>query len=428
MTLRRLGWFIAGAALLAGAASGCSSGDAASAAGPSPSPSPPPVRTITAANGVVSPALTIPGAVAPLQIVALSNALSEPTLSVSVREGDHVTAGQTIAQLDVGDLEANLRAAESTARGNVARTSQAVYAAQVTVAQAPTQVRQAQSQVVQAQQTLNEALRNLDRDSVLVAEGYLPQQNLDEQRIVVRNDRQAEVAAEAQLASTQANLRVNTSSATGLQGATIAQAREDANSGFATAEQLRRQISRGTIVSPVDGIVVNRNLNPGEYPSGRQIFTIEATDTVYAILTASAVQAYEINAGDVVDVSIPGLPSSHFRGRVQTLLDAATPGSTNFTVKVMIPNRTHLLRPGTPIQATVDLRPTRGVVIPSSAFTNDARSRVIAVHNERVENVDVTEVATDGANSVVRGIAAGALIVRDGSTGLSPGQTVKVER
>jgi multidrug efflux pump subunit AcrA (membrane-fusion protein) len=43
--------------------------------------------------------LTIPGAIAPHQTVALSNSITEPALSVNVQEGDRVRRGQLIAQL-----------------------------------------------------------------------------------------------------------------------------------------------------------------------------------------------------------------------------------------------------------------------------------------------------------------------------------------
>ena len=386
------------------------------------------MRTIAAGQGAIYPALTIPGTIAPYQIVALSNGIAEPAATVAVQEGDRVRAGQVLAQLAVDDLEANLRAAERTASADQARTVQTAYSAQLAIAQAPTQVQQARATLVQARQTYAEALHNLDRDSQLVGQGYLPQQNLDEQRVVVHNDAQAVTAAQAQVQSALANQQANGTSASGLQAATVEQARQSAAAQVATADQLRRQIARATITSPVDGVVINRNLNPGEYPAGRQIFTVEANATVFAILTASAVQAYQIHAGDQADVTIPGLPRARYRGRVAALLDAGTPGSTNFTVKVAIPNPRHELRAGTPVQATVDLRPVRGIVIPTSAFVDDARSRVTAVQNGRTRAVRVAELATDGANSVVTGLQAGERIVRDGGTGVGNGQPVRAER
>ena len=416
-------------AAVAVGAHACSGGPSASAAAPAATPTPASVRTVVAERGTIQPALTIPGSLAPSQTVALSNTLAEPTSTVYVREGDRVRSGQPLADLNVDDLAASLNAAQRTARADRARTQQTQYAAQLAYAQYPGQAQQAQAQYMQAEETMHEAFRNLDRDARLVQAGYLPQQNLDEQRVVVRNDQQALVQAKTQVTIATATVQANgNGSGAGLQQSTVAQAREDAAAQQATAEQIERQIERAHIVSPVDGVVINRNLNPGEYPAGRQIFTIEANDTMYAVLTASAVQAYAIHEGDRAAVGVPGVAGVRFDGRVEALLDAATPGSTNFAVKVALANPRHLLRAGTPVQATIALQPVHGIAIPSSAFTNDSRTRVLVVSNGRVATRTVREVSTDGAVSIVRGLAGGSQLVRDGSTGIGDGDTIEVVR
>jgi multidrug efflux pump subunit AcrA (membrane-fusion protein) len=331
-----------------------------------------------------------------------------------------------LAQLAVDDLEASLNSALQTAQADQSRLAEAGYNAQLTFAQAPQQVRASQASVQQAKATLDEAVLNLKRDQQLVSQGYLPQQNYDEQVVVVQNDQQALASAQATLAQSIASLRVNGNYGTGLQAATIAAARQDEAAQLATAEQLRRQISRASITSPVDGIVINRNLNPGEYPAGRQIFTIEANATVFAILTASAVQAYQIQNGDVVTIQRSGIPNGVFRGTVVAVLDAATAGSTNFTVKVAIPNPNNALRAGTPVQASIALEPIRGVIVPTSAFVDDSHTRLIAIQDGKAEPRHVVEQSTDGANSVVTGLAAGTQVLRSGSVSVDTNQPVRV--
>jgi multidrug efflux pump subunit AcrA (membrane-fusion protein) len=404
---------VALAALIA--VSGCSN-DRAAAAQPSPSPSPIDARAVTATFGVLRPTLTIPGAVAPFQTVALSNSITEPAQEVWVQEGDRVRRGQPLAQLAVDDLEANLNSALQTARADQSRLAEANYNAQLTFAEAPQQVQASIAAVEQAKTTLQEAVLNLKRDQQLVSQGYLPQQNYDEQAVVVRNDQQAVTAAEATLAQSNASLRVNGTYSSGLQASTVSAARQDEAAQSATAVQLRRQIARATITSPVDGIVINRNLNPGEYPAGRQIFTIEANATVFAILTASAVQAYQIQNGDIVTLARSGIPNGRFTGTVVAVLDAATPGSTNFTVKVAVPNPGNALRAGTPVQAQIALQPLRGIIVPTSAFVDDTHTRLIAVVNGTAQTRHVVEQSTDGANSIVTGLAAGTQILRSGGT------------
>jgi multidrug efflux pump subunit AcrA (membrane-fusion protein) len=408
---RRAALALAGLVALGGCANA-----RAGAAQPSPSPAPSPVdaSAVTATFGVLRPALTIPGAIAPYQTVALSNSITEPAAAVYVQEGDHVRKGQILAQLVVDDLEANLSSALQTAHADQSRLAEADYNAQLAFAQAPQQVQASQATVQQAKATLEEAVLNLKRDAQLVSEGYLPQQNYDEQAVVVQNDQQAVAAAQSSLAQSVASLRVNGDYRGGLQASAIAAARQDEAAQLATAEQLRREIARASITSPVDGIVINRNLNPGEYPAGRQIFTVEANATDFAILTASAVQAYQIAPGNVVTLARSGIPNGRFTGTVVAVLDAATPGSTNFTVKVAVPNPNNVLRAGTPVQASIALQPLRGVIVPTSAFVDDTHTRVITIVDGHAHTRHVVEQSTDGANSVVTGLDAGTQVVRSG--------------
>jgi multidrug efflux pump subunit AcrA (membrane-fusion protein) len=405
--------------------SGCAD-ERAGAAQPSPSPSPVDVVAATATYGTLRPALTIPGAIAPFQIVALSNSITEPAQTVLVQEGDHVRRGQLLARLTVDDLEANLQSARETERGDEARLKEADYNAQLTFAQTPQVVRASQASVDQAKATLQEAIINLKRDHELVSQGYLPQLNYDEQAVVVQNDQQAVASAQSSLAQSVASFRVNGTPASGLQASTVLAAKQDEAAQLATADELRREISRASIVSPVDGIVVNRNLNPGEYPAGRQIFTIEANASVYAILTASAVQAYQIAPENRVTIARSGIPSGRFIGTVVAVLDAATPGSTNFTVKVAVPNPGNVLRAGTPVQATIALQPLRGVVVPTSAFVDDTHTRVVAIDAGKAQTRHVIEQSTDGANSIVTGLESGTHVLRSGGTSVDNGQPVHI--
>jgi HlyD family secretion protein len=424
---RRRETFLAAAAIstLLGS-SACAGGS--SKAGASPSPTPPAVKAVRTERATIHPALNMPGAIAPDESVAISSSVDEPTQAVYVREGDRVRAGQLLAQLQTDDLQANLQSAIHTAAADDERAAQAYGTAVETIAQSADTVRQDRAQLQQTEQTLSEAQRNQQRDLHLVGEGYLPSLNLDEQRVVVRNDIQSEEAARAALDAAVTAQRVNGTQSSGLQEQQIAQAREEAAAQHATALQLEREIARAGIVSPVDGIVINRNLNAGEYPSGRQLFTIEANSVVYAILTASSVQAYEISPNDPASLVRSGMPRARFFGRVVAVLDAATAGSTNFTVKVAIPNRNGALRAGTPVDAVVNLRPVSGVRIPVSAFTDDSRTQVVAIVNGRAQPVRVAEIATDGTNSIVEGIKTNVQIAVDGTAGLTNGQNVSIVR
>jgi multidrug resistance efflux pump len=382
----------------------------------------PPIPTTSAKPAIVHPTLVISGIIAPFQNVQLTNTLAEPAASVSVNEGDRVTRGETIAVLDTSDLQAQLESLEHTANSNDSKASQTVYTAQQTIEQAPDTVSTAREAVNQSQTNLSQAQADLARDTSLESKGFLSAQALQTQQTL------ANVYA-ANLRSNQAALdsaiiaqRTNGTMQQGLQAEEVSSAREDAASARAQARQIAAEIARATIVSPVDGVVVNRNLNPGEYPGSRTLFVLQQVDPVYAELNASSADVFRVQRGAPVALKIPGEPSGGFRGSVVGVLGQVEPGSTNFTVKVLVAGTEGRLAAGLPVTGTVSLPPASGIGIPSTAFLDDSHTSVMVDRNDTATQVAVREVASDGKTSIVTGLKAGDVVISNGQLGIAAGE------
>ncbi|HZO94634.1 MAG TPA: efflux RND transporter periplasmic adaptor subunit [Candidatus Baltobacteraceae bacterium] len=396
--------------LLAAACAGCSGASADAKASPSPLPR---VATAVAREGVIRPTLQIAGVIAPYRQIGIAANLSEPIAGVYVQEGQRVRAGQLLAKLVTDDLEASLASAERVVAEDVARYSQTAYQTGAVNAQDVAAIRSAQATLHQAEVNLSGAQTDLRRYLALAAQGYLPQQTLDQQRTTVASDAAAVNSARAALNQAIANANANGSGTNaGEQKQELAAAREAANAAEASAEQLRREIARATIVAPVDGVIDAVNANPGEYPSGRQLFTEEQIDEVYAILPASSAQSVDIQSGANATVTVGGSQRVD-HGAVVAVLDQVQPGTTNFTVKVLVRNPDYHLHAGMPVTATVAEPPVRGVVIPLAAFVDDTRTSVDIVSNGVVHTHQVAEVKDDGKNAVVTGLPANAVVVAD---------------
>jgi len=369
----------------------------------------------------VRPTLSIAGIIAPLQNVAVSNALTEPADSVQVQEGDHVRRGQTLAVLDTADLRAEYESDVRTAASDDAKVAQSRYNAQLQFGQNPQQVTEQAQALRQAQQTLQQDALNLVRDKQLVTQGYIAQQIYDQQATLVNNDRATVRSAEAALNSARVNEQVNGSPSQGLQAATIQSAIADAAAAHANAQQVKTSIEKAVIVSPVDGVVVNRNLNVGEYPSGRTLFTVQELSSVYAELNASSAQVFALQRGAHVSLTVAGANVT-YNGTVVGVLGQVTPGSTNFTVKAVVQNPDLKLQSGVPVTATVSLPATTGVGIPTTAFLDDTHQSVIVNANGTAKVANVKEIASDGKTSIVSGLTSGQTVVADGQLGITAGE------
>ena len=379
-----------------------------------PAPAPPYVDTHIAQIGDITPSSALSGLIAPFQNVAIQSTLSEPADRVNVQEGDHVTRGEVLAQLDTADLQAQLQSDLATAQSAAANTAHTVYSGNESIAQVDQTLTGAKANLERDQDILN-------RDETLFRQGYVSAQQCQADQATVRND-------QATLQSDQAAVSANGSTITapGLQQSSVAQAKAQEAVALAQARQVRVSIDKANIVSPITGVVVNRNLNPGEYPGTRQIFTLQQVAPIYAVLRGSAAQISGINAGAVATIVTADAHGS-FRetGRVVGVLNEIQPGSTQFQVKVVLRNPGERLRPGMAVTGSVELPPVRGVTVPTTAFTDDNHDAVMIVQtDDTVKTAKVTEVAGDGSTSVVTGITSGSRVIDNGQSAIGDGEKV----
>lgn len=394
---------------------------------PPPKPPPPAVTTSVAVPGSVTPAQTLPGIIAPYQNVSIQSTLSEPADSVLVQEGDHVHRGQLLAQLDTADLEANLQADMASAASYAANTSHLKFAGSLAITQGVNGVSQAQAMLQQAQKTLSTDSINLQRDQQLYANGYVALQVLQQQQTLVANDQQTVRNDQAAINSAKSLVQANgTLNGGGLQTTSIQQSSATQQMALAQANQIRVQIAKARITSPVDGVVVNRALNPGEYPGTRDLFVVQQTNPIYAILRGSGQQIAKLRVGSPADVTVSDLSSRPFHGKVAAVLNQINPGSTNFIVKVLLDNPSGAIRAGMAVASNVAMPTVHGTRIPTTAFVDDTHTSVMVVRNGVVQTAKVHEFGGDGTNSVVSGIASGTRVIADGQSGYSDGQQVAI--
>jgi multidrug efflux pump subunit AcrA (membrane-fusion protein) len=390
-----------------------------------PAASPPqPVHVVPAIVRTVRATTTLSGVIAPLQNVALTSDLTEPALAVYVNEGDTVRAGQPLALLSTADLEADLVSAQRTAASADAHAAQMEYQASIAFSQGHDQLNAAQAALAQARENLTLAQSTLERDQQLVGQGFISAQTVEQQRTQVQVSQQGVVSAQAALDQARENDVANGTPARGLQQADVDQARASAAAAHAQAASIAVQIAKASIVSPIDGVIVNRNLNPGEYPGTRQIFTLQEVSRVYAELNAFGTQVTGIARGASVSLTSPAVPARTFTGTVVALLSPTSPSSSGFIVKASVPNLDGALKPGMTVAASVTQPPVSGIAVPVTSFIDDTHQRIVTVEAGVAHVTDVTEVTEGQTYAIVRGLPAGASVVADGQLGLADGQKV----
>jgi multidrug efflux pump subunit AcrA (membrane-fusion protein) len=358
----------------------------------------------------------------------VQSTLSEPADAVNVQEGDTIHKGEVLAVLDTADLQAQLRADQATANSNSATTTHDVYQGSLSIAQGSDTLRAAVAAVNQAKANIERDQAQLTRDQNLYNKGYVSLAQVQQDMATRRDDSATLENANAQVASAKSTVQANgTLNSGGLQESTVQQSQAQVDVAEAQADQVKVQIDKATIVSPIDGVVVNRNFNPGEYPGTRQIFTLQQVDPVYAVLHGSGTEVADIRPGVPAKILAADLGDNKtFSGNVVGVLNQINPGSTDFQVKVVVPNPFRRLRPGMAVVGDVPLPQMRGIVIPETAFTDDNHDAVVAVGSDgTLKTQSVAEIGGDGKTSIVTGLTSGTRVLQDGQQSVGDGEKVQ---
>lgn len=175
---------------------------------------------------------------------------------ISVREGDFVTAGQVVAQMDTGVLEAQLHQAQ-------AQLHQAESA--VLIARSQVLLREAEKtadHAILAQRMAEHdiASKRLGRSALLAKEGASSQQEADDDSARVKGAVAAISAVRAQIAAADAAIATSRAQVAGAESAVEA--------AKASIERIRADIDDSALQAPRNGRVQYRIAQPGEVVAG----------------------------------------------------------------------------------------------------------------------------------------------------------------
>ncbi len=337
---------------------------------------------------------------------------------VTVREGDAVTAGHVIVQLDDDELQAQIQGAEARLQAVQTQVQQAqqqiqviqaqleaaqlereqsqgdtvgrVAQAEANVAAAMAQLSQAEAQQMQAQAELDLARLDRDRSQQLVNQGAIPQQQFDQAQTRVSMaeatvaSRKAVVAAAqrqvtaAQAVLTQAetsrlNPEIRTAQITALnQQLAVAQsqvktAQAEVANAQAAKQQLLAQRQYLNIVSPLTGVVETRSVEPGEVvTTGKTVMTLIDLDQIYLRGFIPEGDIGKVRVGQTAQVFLDSAPQKPLVARVTAIDTQASFTPENiyfqddrvkqvFGVKLSLQSSQGYAKPGMPADAVIQI-------------------------------------------------------------------------
>jgi membrane fusion protein, heavy metal efflux system len=138
-----------------------------------------------------------------------------------------------------------------------------------------------------------------------------------------------------------------------------------------TINNLTNSPSLYSLVSPGNGVVIERDLSKGETAEpGKKVFTVADLSTVWIVLNIYERDLAKINKGATVRITTEPYPGEVFSGKVSYLGDVVNAESRTLPVRVDIANPQRRLKPGMFATAEVitGVSSSRAIMIPSSAI------------------------------------------------------------
>ena len=185
-----------------------------------------------------------------------------------------------------------------------------------------------------------------------------------------------------------------------------------------------------TLVSPIDGIVTERNFDSGDMPSGMHILTIEKFNPVKLKINISENLYTMISKGMDVKVKLEVYPDEEFTGKISLIYPTINQTSHTFPVEITIANSDSRIRPGMFARVNLNLGTNENILVPDASVLKQTGSNdrhVFVIKDGKAEKRVITIGQHLGDHyEVLTGIEAGDEVVVAGASRLSDKEAVEV--
>jgi membrane fusion protein (multidrug efflux system) len=196
---------------------------------------------------------------------------------------------------------------------------------------------------------------------------------------------------------------------------------------------IESRLSDRLIKAPFSGVVGLRNISVGALVEPGDLITTLDDDTVMKLdLAVPSVYLSSLTPGLAVMATTRAYGETAFAGEVRSIDSRVDPVTRSVLVRVMVPNRDRLLKPGMLMQVVLRKDPRRAIVVPEAALMPVGRDQfvLLALPQEAGHKVERRQVRIGsrrpGEVEVLEGLSPGDLVITHGTMRVRPGQDVKV--
>ena len=242
----------------------------------------------------------------------LSFQISGRVAAVNVQEGQSVNQNQVIAELDRAEFQARHDQAKANLNRAQKTKEQLQTALKISKNTLPSEVTRASAVVKSAKDTLQDAEKNYKRFAELFRKGVVTEKERDTVKLIYDVARSRLAEAQSALNMAEGNLSRIESAAQD-----IATSNAQIDLAQAALEQAEIQLDYTRLKSPLDGVVISRNIEPGETVNpGREVITISDLSRVDLKIFVDETQIGKVKPGQKAEVKVDTFPDRVFEGFV----------------------------------------------------------------------------------------------------------------
>jgi HlyD family secretion protein len=376
-----------------------------------------PVEVVSVKKTSLQRLITAEAVLYPLQQAALTPKVSAPVKKFYVKRGSRVHRGELLAVLENRDLAA----AEEDSKGSYDQ-AQAVYETTTTTG-LPEEIQKATLDAQAAQQLLEAQQKIYNSRQELYQQGAMPRKDLDQAGVDLTNARNQHEITQKHLDALLARGKQQELRAAAGQ-------LESAKGKYLGAAA---QLEYSEIRSPMDGVVTDRPLYPGEMAAaGTALLTVMDISRVVARAHIPQPDAALLKIGDGASLTVPG-DDQPIQGQVTMVSPALDPNSTTVEVWVELKNPAGQLKPGTSGQLSMIAQTVPdALVIPAASLltAQDGSTTVmVAGADGRAHQTTVRAGIRQGEQvQIVEGLKVGDRVVGAGAYGLPDNTKITAEK
>lgn len=205
-------------------------------------------------------------------------------------------------------------------------------------------------------------------------------------------------------------------------------------------DELDELIKYAQITAPFDGVVAQRNVEPGDLVRNAQtgsskdekpLFVVSQFNKVRARVYVPERDVPHTNVGDSVKITLQALPGDVFAGKISRVAGVLDEQTRTMMVEIDLDNADGRIRPGMFGQASITLAPpSNSLTLPAGAVHFDAEGNGYVYLIDASNKVAIAEIQTgldDGAQiEITGGITGSDRVIGPLLHRLKAGQTVQV--